>query len=268
MKNILETSDYRSFIKEWINEVKKVKKFGYSDIARFGGFSARSFPRDVVNGTKRLTLISLPKFVKGLQLTGEISEYFRVLVEIEHKDCRTKHLDLLKLEEIRQRLKERILSRQDDTKTTKDSAFNVSSLPEVYAALGSLDKGASIKEIIERTTLSSFDIEAALQQMLKEGIAVRKKSRYFVHKAHLNLEGLKQSEIFKKHFVWSSERSSRMARVGLDSDSKLFLSSAFSVDQKDLPKLKEELRTVLLKFVDNSEKADGNKVVNIVASLF
>ncbi|MEN0059706.1 MAG: hypothetical protein AAGB31_12780 [Bdellovibrio sp.] len=46
------------------------------------------------------------------------------------------------------------------------------------------------------------------------------------------------------------------------------MSSAFSVSQKDLPKLKDELRSLLLKYVDTAENPDGNKVINLIASLY
>jgi uncharacterized protein (TIGR02147 family) len=268
LNHLLEAPDYRSFAKLWIEERRKEKKIGYSDIARLGGFSARSFPRDVINGSKRLTLASIPKFAKGLQLKGELSDFFRTLVEIEHEDCRTKISDFVKLQDLKLRLKERILAKHGKTDSNTDEAFKVSSLPEVYAALGSVERGASISEILARTSLSAFEIEAALDQMVASGIAQKKKARYFPRQTHLSFEGLKQSEIFKKHFIWGSERSARMVKTGLSSDSKLFLSSAFSVNQGEIPKLKEELRALLMKFVDTAETTDGNKVVNIVASLF
>lgn len=265
---LLEAPDYRSFIKLWIDERRKVKKIGYADIARLGGFAARSFPRDVINGSKRLTLASMPKFAMGLQLKGELYDFFRILVEIEHEDCRTKIFDSVKLQDLKLRLKERILAKHGKTDLSTDEAFKVSSLPEVYAALGSVERGASIAEILERTSLSASEVEAALDQMVTSGIALKKKARYFPLQSHLSFEGLKQSEIFKKHFIWGSERSARMVKTGLSSDSKLFLSSAFSVNQNAIPKLKEELRALLMRFVDTAETTDGNKVVNIVASLF
>ena len=138
----------------------------------------------------------------------------------------------------------------------------------VYAALGSVERGATVSEISQRTELSDFEVEAALEHMLKGGLALKKKARYYPLQAHLSFEGLNQSEIFKKHFILNSERAIKIVKSGLSSDSKLFMSSAFSVNPADLPKLKDELRSLLLKFVDSSERANGHKVVNIVASLF
>lgn len=265
---LLEAPDYRSFIDLIISEKNKRKKFGYADVARLGGFASRSFPRDVVRGEKRITLNSLPGFMRALYLTSDISEYFRMMVELEHEDCRAKTQDEVKLRDIKIKYKERIISKFNSSKNSEEQAFQISSIPEVYAALGSVERGATLKEIYDRSHLPSHEIETALEKMIATGLVLKKKLRYFPRQTHLNFEGLSQSEVFKKHFISGCERSARMARSGLSSDSKLFLSSAFSVNRSDLPKLKEELRSLLLKFVDNSEQTDGDKVVNFVASLY
>jgi hypothetical protein len=64
------------------------------------------------------------------------------------------------------------------------------------------------------------------------------------------------------------DASAKAAKRSMDTDDKLFLSSSFSVNANELPKLKEELRGLLLKYVDSAEKSEGDKVVSLVASLF
>jgi len=53
----------------------------------------------------------------------------------------------------------------------------------------------------------------------------------------------------------------------MKSDSDLFQCSTISVKSQDLPKLKEELREVLNRFVQDSETADGGKLAHIVVGL-
>ncbi len=109
VERLMKAGDYRSFVRVWMKERSRERRFGFSDIARVGGFAARSFPRDVVNGHKRLTLNSLAKFARGLGLTKELSDYFRLLVEMEQADCRTRGGDLQKLKTELERTRERIL---------------------------------------------------------------------------------------------------------------------------------------------------------------
>jgi len=267
---LMEAPDYRSFIRIWLQERSQIKPFGYADVARIGGFRARRFPRDVVNGSKRITLNSLPKFIRGLGLRNDLAAYFRLLVELEHADDAMASSQIFKLLQTKEKLRKRLLSRSEHPIESPDSdaAFQVSSLPVIYAALGSVQRGATLQDVLDRTNLPLPAIQLALQKMMAMGIAKNQGVRYFPVESHLSFEGLKQSDIFRKHFIDNCHRMGQMAKTSLQSDEKLFLSSAFSVNREDLPKLKEELRGVLLRFVDTAEQPDGNKIVNLVAGLF
>lgn len=267
IENLMKAQDYRAFISVLIQERKKHRRFGYSDIARHGGFAARSFPRDVVLGKKSLSLNSLPKFIRGLGLTSDLAEYFRILVEISETKCRTKSLDETKLRQMKDNLKKRISDRHHVQVGHRDSAFVLSSVPRIYAALGNADIGSSLKEIFEKTSLSETEIHQGLGYMLEQSLIKKRGARYFANESHSNFQGLK-TEIFKKHFIKTAETSIQMSKKFIGSEEKLFLSSAFSVSQKDLPKLKDELRSLLLKYVDTAENPNGNKVINLIASLY
>lgn len=267
IENLMKALDYRAFISVLIAERKKYRRFGYSDIARHGGFAARSFPRDVVLGKKRLTLTSLPKFIRGLGLTSDLAEYFRVLVEISDPNCRVRILDDAKLYQMKDNLKKRLSDRHHIQIGHNDSAFVLSSVPHIYAALGSAENGSSLDEVLQKTSLIESEIHRGIAYMLEHRLIKKRSGRYFANEAHANFQGLK-TEIFQKHFIKTAEMSIQMSKKHIGSEEKLFLSSAFSVVQKDLPKLKAELRSVLLKYVDAAENPNGNKVINLIASLY
>lgn len=268
LEKILKAPDYRSFISLIITERKKSKRFGYSHIARFGGFKARSFPRDVVSGKKRITLNSLPKFIKGLGLTSDLAEYFRILVEIDEVDCRTRNGDLAKLMKMKSNVEKRIASKQSIQLTDgQDRNFIHSSIPKIYASLGSLDVGVHIESILKKTSLPESEVHRCLEFMVQQKLVRKSKAKYFPTENHLNFQNLK-SDIFKKHFVNTAEESIVMSKKHIQSEEKLFLSSSFSVNKAELPKLKEELRSLLLKYIDSSENSDGDRVINLVASLY
>src|SRR3989338_4961634 len=267
VERIVAATNYRCFIKTLIEEKSKQKRFGYADIARIGGFSARSFPRDVTTGSKRISLQSLPKMIRGLGLKSDLAEYFRILVEIEEHNCRNKILDESKLIQIKSNLTKRILRKRKYYVGDSDKAFTISSIPIVYAALGSSETGANIKEICGKTRLEQADVVNTLDMMVQKGL-IQNKGKYFIAiENHASFDGLK-SEIFKKHFIKTAQDSITMANKNLSSSEKLFLSSAFSVREKDLISLKEDLRSLLLRYIDTSENCNGDRVINLVASLF
>lgn len=268
VKMLLEAPNYRDFISLLIKERKKTKNYGYSKIARSGGFLSRSFPRDVVLGKKRITLSSLPKFIKGLNLHTDLAQYFKILVEIEEPDCRFKNFDITKLNYLKNNLKNRIYRKSEIQINAKyDLNFIYPSIPKIYAALGDSENGSTINNIILKTNILDTEILKCLNYMLDRKLIRKYKGKYFSTENHLNFQNL-NSEIFKKHFIKSAEDSILMCRQNIKSSEKLFLSSSFSVARKDLEKLKEELRSILLKFVDCSENPNGDKVVSLIASLY
>ena len=218
-------------------------------------------------GKKHLTLTSLPKMIQGLGLSSELSDYFKLLVEIDEPVCRPKNVEETKLLQMKENLRKRILARRRIQVDNPDKAFILSCIPRVYAALGDHKNGSDLNQITAKTSLSENQILEALQHMVDNQIATKNGRKYFAREMHANFQNLK-SEIFKNHFIKTAETSIQMSKQFIGSNEKLFLSSAFSVSSHDLPKLKEELRSLLLKYVDSAENAHGNKVVSLLASLY
>lgn len=268
VQNILQAPDYRSFIVQFIQERAKTSRFGFADIAREGGFASRSFPHDVVKGKKRLTLKSIAKMTKGLGLRVDLAGYFRILVEIEHPDCRQEVFDEVQLVAKLRVLRERITQKGPHVGKYTDAPFEVYIVPQIYSALGTESQGATLSHIFRRTELAEDRAIPVLTKLISLGFVEKRGSRYHALQNHVSIPGLKDSEFFKKYFIHSAESAIQKAKKSMNSEEKLFLSSAFSVRAEDLPKMKVELREVLLRYIDNSEQANGDKVVNLVASLF
>ena len=248
---------------------RQKRHFGYSDLARAGGFAARSFPREVILGKRRLTSRSYPAFSRGLGLSGDLAEYFRYLVELKHSDCRTKLRSEEKILQTLGNLRDRLLKKNSVVPQSLDRfAFGSQFNPMVYSALGQPGKGASLKEIQNKTSLPSEKILECLQLMVDGQMIKRTKNRYFTIENHLSFPHLDQSQAYKAFYIGLLEQVKSKANGDFSSPSKLFFSSSFSVMKHDMPRLKEELRGVLLRFIDSSECSDGDQVVSIACSLF
>ncbi len=202
---LCNSKNYREFITLAMSaRCRPYRKFGYSDIGRYGGFSSRSFPRDVCKGIKNITLKSLPGFIQGLGLSIDLAEYFSLLVLIEEKKLRTKSdtEDLLK-QKI-DKLKIFIISglkNNTDLNHISNIAFQYKDIPKVYAALGSVDKGASVDEIHSRTNLPIDIISNLLAILISNSLIINKEDRYYANSTHLNMLGITQNEIFKSFYI-------------------------------------------------------------------
>ncbi|HWU43063.1 MAG TPA: TIGR02147 family protein [Bdellovibrio sp.] len=271
LSSLAKAMNYREFISLAMTAKSKAgRKFGYADLARFGGFSARSFPRGVCIGEKNVTLLSLPKFIMGLGLTGDVAEYFRLLVEKEHFECRARKTSDMQINKSLGNLRKRLAAKSFSpaSNAVADSIFQIEFVPVVYAALGTPEHGAKITEIISKTGLAREAVISTLEKLMANQIAEKKQGKFFAKENHLNLQDINQSDVFKNFYVHLLERAQAKALKEFSSGSNLHFCSSFSVRERELPKFKDDLRSLLLRYVDSVESSDGDKVVSVVCSMF
>jgi uncharacterized protein (TIGR02147 family) len=269
---LISSHCYRDFIKKIISlRSAKGKRFGYADIARKAGFAARSFPRDVAHGQKKLTLQSMTKMIKGMGLSGEIAQFFKYLVEFSHPDCRVKNFTdeqiQKSLSNLKHRLKEKTyLAVPNNDK--QDFAFEILNAPIVYAALGEIGIGSTLEEIVARSGLPEANVLAILEKLEESKIVEKNLFQYIAIENHLNFSGLGQSDVFKKFYSNLLQKAQASAEKNFSSDNELHFCSSFSVNKKDIPSLKENLKALLLLYVDQNEVNTGDRVVSLACSLF
>jgi hypothetical protein len=267
LRVLLGAPSYREFARIWIEERSKLRRFGYADVARLGKFASRSFPRDVIRGTKRLTPRSIEKFVVGLGLRGELTEYFRALVEKEEAECRPAGVTLERVEKQAAGLRARLAKRASGTAIRDDEAIFEEDFPRIYASLGSSESGATLGEISRRSGLATRSLREALGRLVAKGVVLQHGIRYLASEGHLNIEGLRRKGAFQRSFTRNARRAIDSIEAKLDSDSCLFLASTYSVRADELPALKEELRRVLQRYIDGAERPEGDRVVELTVSM-
>ncbi len=267
---LMAADEYRALIRTVIHcRSSRGKRFSYSDIARVGGFKARSFPRDVALGLKNLSPSSLYGFTKGLGLSGELAEYFRLLVEIAHPQCRTKPTTLERLNKLVSNLRKRILAkRSSQIGVAEAHAFGHQLIPLIYAALGTLEDGTSFDQILSRTKLSKSQVTEPLQKMIDSGLVRKNRNQYFALSNHLDLPNLNSNQIFRDYFFHMLDQSKMKAELDFSGKRNLHFSSSFSISSSEIGKLREDLRSTLSSYVDAAENAKGDEVVSLVCSLF
>src|SRR5665811_1170883 len=87
---LAKCSSYREFlIKALEHRVRLNAPLSYARLATLAGFSARSFPRDVILGKKRLTLSSASRFGEALGLKNPLANHFKLLVQREEIGSRS-----------------------------------------------------------------------------------------------------------------------------------------------------------------------------------
>ncbi len=265
---LAQCNDYRSFIKTFIEEINevRVRPLTYAAIARRAGFSSRSFPRDVILGTKKLSSNSLYPMIKGLGIKDELAELFKHLVYLEQPETRINVKSTPEIERVIKNLKSRILKTK--IMSQGDDPYGFDFFPLIYAACGTIEDGASFDEIKSKTKIERHIIENTMNELLKRNIVTRTENRFYPTDPHLLFQEMVEGESFRNFFAFISSRAAFEAREDFSSPAKLFFTSCFSVEKKKMPQFKSELRSLILKFVDEQENPKGDHVASLVCSFF
>ena len=271
MLALIESKNYRSFIEQRFLQLKSENKsLTYTRFSKSAGFASRSFPKDVIQGYRRITAKSLPGFVRAMKLSGDLKTFFNCLVMLDEEDLNPSALTEAQIKENLEKLKNRIRLKLASAKQPiSQSAYRIKHCADVFAALGTAETGASLAEIVKRTRLLERDVLKTLSEMI-EITACRYDAvldRYFSESPHLIYQEIGKDQFFKDTFLESLKDVKTSATLDFARDDRLFFSSSFSVDQKKLLKFKQELRDLMIRFIDHAENPNGDTVAKCMVSL-
>lgn len=260
-----QSPDYRSFLKIYLSE----KGLNISDFARATGFS-RSYPSDVLSKKRRLTQASQAKFEKALKLPAQGKKLFTLLVAAEEKNI-FPDWDRSKLRAQIQDLQTRswVIDRRrldEAAAPSVEELLGDSRVMSIYAAAGEPEHGASLEEIQKRTRLYGQELDRNLKKLENAGFLKQQDQRYFPKDLHLFLQTANQSQILKTVFSKACRLASERVQ-NPESNHEMFFCSSFCIKEEMLPELKIALREIILKYVDDSIRADGDRVVRLVTAL-
>lgn len=257
---LLESEDYRAFLKCYFS-IKKAfnPTYSYAVFARHAEV-AKSLPRDICEGLKRLTDKTLPQFLKAMELEGLLEEYFVQLVAAEADSSKLK---LVK------RLKDLYLE-TNFTQTFTDNNFQDHRSPFLYAASGEVDKGVSLEVLSRRTGMSLAEVKASLPRLeeLKLGRYNPDQDSFIPATSHVHVTPGQQQRHFVDFYLHCLDLQKENVQAKFSSEEALFYNEVFSVSQKDLPRLKAELKKTLKSFILNAENPQGDSVAVLNLGLF
>ncbi len=259
---LLECGSYRDFLKRFFELKKRLNpRYSYTVFARAAAV-AKSVPRDVIEGERRLTEKSLPKFLRALDLPGLMEEFFIKLVESETAGAN---------EVYTQKISQMFLETNFKRSFTDDN-FKDRSVPFIYAASGKVGEGSTLEVISRRTGLSPGEILEAIPKLEALGLgSYDKLTRRFIpstSQVHVS------SETSRTHFIdfylycLGLQQAAVSSKTPPPMDSSLFYNDVFSVNAEDLPKLKEQLEKLVKSFVLKNENPNGNSVAIVNLGLF
>jgi len=262
---LVNVKNYREFITVKMKGHEGARQLTWAELSRRAGFSSRSYPSDVVSGHRRITATSLPGFIKGLGLKGDLKTLFTLLVSQE-EDLEIVGVAQDNIARNLEKVRERLLSRFENRETS-DRVYSQRYWLEVYAALGSPSEGATLSEVAGKTKLPREECLRVLEKMEAAGLVrLDYQNKHFIAvENHIAFDKLGESDFFRKHFINSLQELSRQATPeSFKKQDRLFLTSVFSISQHRATEFKKELRELIVRFVDSSENAKGDSIAKVV----
>ncbi len=256
------------------NIFESPRAMSFQQFCHRSGFASKSFAADILAGRKKITPLSVYKIVLGLSLNRLWADYFRALVAMEEPRFWNEKMVASdykkKCEQIRVRLlKKGTMVRAGPSQQIKElEILALPHFPVVFAALGSLEKGASFEEIVNRTQLKPIQISEVLKSLidLKWVQYDLPKERYLARPSFLEFAQLGSNQNFEKAYLRSLELTrSRFVKFSAKSE-QTFLTQTFAINKNRVPDLNSRLKELILEFCDFAEENEGDTISELLVS--
>lgn len=269
---LLEAKNYRDFLAQAITERKaRQSSFSYQTLVNRAGLRAKSFPLEVIQGKKRLSLSSARAFSHALNLNKNLEDFFLNLLFLENiteRPVRSSEENIkLQLDKIKSRLKLKYFKTSNGRTSNFPAPLRFS---EVYASMGTHQRGASREDILKRSALKPELVDSTLDWIVKNGFGEfdLEAQRYLPKLPALFFDKLGSDLFFKELFQLRLSEAQKISASDFNDVRRLFLSSVFSVQEQDLPKLTLELKEILNRYIDHSENPNGDRLARLSVALF
>lgn len=275
MTSLLAAPDYRDFLRQvFAFQHQKIPHFSFSYFSKKAGFSSRSFAREVLAGQKRISPKSLPKFLIGMELDKDLSEFFKILVCEQEPDCDERKQSARELAQQKEKIKHRLLKLKlapvgDPSLPNQDEDFfSIRTWPIVYSCLGD-DKGEPFEKIVHRSGLNRLDVRNALRGMMQKDMIHFDDAAQTYHAKdfHLVIKRLGSNQFFRGYFLDCLADVQKRALADFSAKDSLFMQSVFVIQKSKFPELRKALEALLTKFIDDSEIRSGDGVAQLSMGL-
>ena len=264
--NLFEFSDYRAFIKDWIERAKVAKSSNLTRLAETIRVHP-TFLSHVLSGAKDLSLEQATALAQVFSLTKLEREFFFILIQSEKAGTTD-------LKEYWRERKTEILSEKDKLSrrfekskslSETDRALFYSSWVFVAAfAATAIQNGQTLEQISDRLGLDRERTNSILSFLVQTGICKEKSGLYSIGEAHLHISN-DSPFVIKHHTNWRLQAMQKMDRREAK---ELFFSSPMSISISDFEVIREKLNQAVQNVVDVAFKSPAEELVCLNVDFF
>lgn len=266
MPDVMQYSQYRQFLKEWLEERKqKDAKFSLRTFAKEAGFSGHGHLRFILEGERNLTKRSLLKLVMVLELPKEKARYLENLVFFNQ--AKTNDEKNHYFQELLKAKKATAFRHLDAAHFEIFKQWHHTAIRELIGISGFRAHPTWIaQQLIPRIEVK--EVEASLRLLLQAGLIAKTANGYKVVD-----EAITTNDEVMHLMVDNYHRQMiRMAENSMDEvvpEQRDISSVCFKIRETDFPKLKQQIQWMRKEFRHFAvEDGTGERVVQINIQLF
>jgi uncharacterized protein (TIGR02147 family) len=246
--NIFEFSDYRKFIKSWLEQAKRQKICNLTQLAQTAQVHP-TFLSQVLKGHKDLSLEQAHFITQRTQLTAIEKDYFFILIQIDRAG--TKTLREYWTEKKRQIEKEKNkigqrFEKHRELSIEQRSVFYSSWIYVAAWACTAIDGKQSLDQIANGLKITRSRAEEVLSFLVQTGICDESKGFYSIGEVHVHIPN-ESPFVVKHHLNWRMKAIQKMDSRESD---ELFFTAPLSLSKDDFLVIREKLNAFLKDFVD------------------
>lgn len=265
---LYNSKDWREFVESyWPILKKKPCRINHAELSRKAKYSSRGYLHEILNRKKTTSKVVAQRLAEALKLTGSDRQLFILLSKKEYDTAKA---DVSDIERNISELKEK-LNKQTQITISKNSISQIFSGYHVftlYAALGSNQSGLSLKDLIEKTNLSSEIVLEIINKLISVECVKKENEMYCLTNSTLDFSDLGSHVGFRESFLWALEeikqRASKMDKLPQD----LYFHTAIPIPRGSQALLRTKLRELIMEFADTSDQGVGDEIVHINLALY
>lgn len=266
---LLERSTVTDFLHAAYEFLASTKhSFSYAQFSKMAGFKARSYGRALVLGLKPVSLNAYFQLVKLFKFDKEHAEYFKLLIALDHEGFFDLPEDQKVISERMEKLKYRILRRQNASENVEKNvgAFSSRDHLVVYASLTDTEEGLPFQKIVKKTGMTDRVCRAILDDLVEKELAkkVFKYDSYRCVDSFLVGQKLGGREAFINAWCDSAKMLVEKSSTHMNSETTLFLNSYLSIRKEKLNQFKVDLRDLCEKYLDHWCQETGDELVEVI----
>ena len=264
--NVFEFSDYRLYVKSWLEYSKAMKGLNLTKLAEVIQVHP-TFLSHVLGGTKDLSLEQAALISQHFAHTRLEQEFFFIILQLNRAGTPLLKGMLLKRKKEIEGEKNKLTSRFQKHKQLSDEQRAIFYSSWIYVAIWAatgIGQGQTLSSIATMFSITRTKAEELLSFLTQTGLCREKNDVFTPGEMHVHVPN-ESPFVVKHHTNW---RIKAVQRMDNRDSSELFFSAPMSLGKREFEIIREKLNGVIKEVVDVVKDSEAEEVVCLNIDFF